>query len=197
MKLINNTISLCFLLGMMYMIIPNNVTGQQPKAGNGNVVDGQHDFDFEIGTWKTHLTRLTNPLSGSEGKWVYYDGITVVKKVLDGKANLVELLADGPTGHFEGLNLRLYNPQSKQWSLNFANAKVGIISQPTVGEFKNGIGEFYDQEDFNGRMVFVKFIIKPITKDSIRFEQSFSDDGGKTWETNWIATDTRINGKND
>src|ERR1700676_297712 len=76
--------------------------------------DGQHDFDFEIGTWKTHLRRLLHPLTGSKA-WVEYAGRTVVRKVWNGRANLVELEADGSTGHFEGLNLRLYNPQSHQW----------------------------------------------------------------------------------
>ncbi len=118
--------------------------------------------------------------------------VLLCKKSWNGKANLVELVADGPGGHFEGLNLRLYNPQSHQWSLNFANVKGGTMSQPTVGEFKNGVGEFYDQEDFNGKMIFVRFLINKLTEDSIRFEQSFSDNGGKTWEVNWIATDTRI-----
>jgi len=99
--------------------------------------DGQHDFDFEIGTWKTKLSRLVNPLAGSD-KWVQYEGVTVVKKVMNGKANLVELVADGPTGHFEGISLRLYNPQSRQWSLNFANIRNGTLSIPTVGEFKDG-----------------------------------------------------------
>ena len=153
--------------------------------------DGQRDFDFEIGTWKTHLRRLLNPLSGST-TWVEYEGTTVVRKVWGGRANLVELVADGAAGHFEGLSLRLYNPQSRQWSLNFANANSGVLAQPTVGEFKNGRGEFYDQETFNGRAVLVRFIISDITPNSCRFEQAFSDDGGKTWEVNWIATDTRV-----
>src|SRR6187200_3716348 len=82
--------------------------------------DGQHDFDFEIGTWKTHLRRLQRPLSGST-TWLEYDGTSVVSKVLDGRANLVELKVEGPAGRLEGLSLRLYNPQSRQWSLNFAN----------------------------------------------------------------------------
>ena len=153
--------------------------------------DGQHDFDFEIGTWKTHLRRLLRPLTGSTA-WVEYEGTTVVRKVWNGCANLVELAADGPAGHFEGLNLRLYNPQSRQWSLNFANSNGGTMSQPTIGDFKNGRGEFFDQETFNGRAIFVRFVISDITPNSCRFEQAFSDDGGKTWEVNWIATDTRV-----
>jgi hypothetical protein len=153
--------------------------------------DGQHDFDFEIGTWKTHLRRLLHPLTGST-TWVEYEGTTVVRKVWSGRANLVELEADGPAGHFEGLSLRLYNPQSRQWSLNFASSNGGTMSQPTIGGFKDGRGEFFDQETFNGRAIFVRFVISDITPNSCRFEQAFSDDGGKTWEVNWIATDTRV-----
>jgi hypothetical protein len=153
--------------------------------------DGQHDFDWEIGTWKTHLKRLLHPLTGST-TWVEYEGTTVVSKVWNGRANLVELEVDGPAGHLEALSLRLYNPESRQWSLNFSNSRAGTVSQPTIGEFKNGRGEFYDQEDLNGRAILVRFVILDITPTSCRFEQSFSDDGGKTWELNWIATDTRV-----
>jgi hypothetical protein len=153
--------------------------------------DGQHDFDFEIGAWKTHLSRLLHPLTGST-TWVEYEGTSVVRKVWNGRANLLTLEVEGPNGHIEGLSLRLYNPQSRQWSLNFANSGSGALSQPTIGEFKNGRGEFFDQETFNGRSIFVRFVISNITPDSCRFEQAFSDDGGKTWEVNWIATDTRV-----
>ena len=153
--------------------------------------DGQHDFDFEIGTWKTHLTRLQHPLTGST-TWVDYEGTSVVRRVWNGRANLVELEVDGPAGHIEGLSLRLYNPESHQWSLNFANTSGGTVGQPTIGEFKNGRGEFFDQESFNGRSILVRNVFSEITPMSCRFEQAFSEDGGKTWEVNWIATDTRV-----
>ncbi|HXI24828.1 MAG TPA: hypothetical protein VNG71_13275 [Pyrinomonadaceae bacterium] len=155
--------------------------------------DGSHDFDFEIGKWKTHLRRLVHPLTGST-TWVEYDGTTVVSKVWNGKANLVELDVAGPAGHIEALSLRLYNPDSHQWSLNFANGAGGAMGVPTIGEFKNGRGEFYDQETLNGRAILVRFLISDITANSCHFEQAFSDDGGKTWEVNWIATDTRVKG---
>ncbi|WP_233510833.1 hypothetical protein [Dyella psychrodurans] len=153
--------------------------------------DGAHDFDFEIGTWKTHLTRLLHPLSGSHA-WATYDGTTVVRKVWDGRANLVELEADGQAGHLELLSLRLYNPDAHQWSLNVASSRGGSLGVPTIGEFKNGRGEFIDQETFNGRAILVRFVISDIKPDSCHFEQAFSDDGGKTWEVNWIATDVRV-----
>jgi hypothetical protein len=153
--------------------------------------DGQRDFDWEIGTWKTQLKRLTRPLSGSSA-WVEYEGTSVVRKVLNGRANLVELDVRGPSGRIEGLSLRLYNPEGRQWSLNFASARTGTLSPPVIGEFKNGRGEFYGQEFLGGRAILVRFIISDVTANSARFEQAFSDDGGKTWEVNWIAVDTKM-----
>jgi hypothetical protein len=155
------------------------------------VRDGQRDFDFEIGTWRTHLKRLVKPLSGST-TWAEYEGTTVVRKVLDGRANLVELRVKGPVGQIEGLSLRLYNTQSRQWSLHFSNIASGAIELPTVGEFRNGRGEFYGQDTLNGRVILVRFVVSVLSPASCRFEQAFSVDGGKTWEVNWIATDTRL-----
>ena len=152
--------------------------------------DGSHDFDFEVGTWKTRLRRLLHPLTGST-TWVTYEGTTTVRKVWNGRANVLELEVDGPSGHIEALSLRLYNPASRQWSLNFSNSAVGSLGTPTVGEFSNGRGEFIDQESLGARMVLVRFVISGITPDSCHFEQAFSDDGGRTWEVNWIADDTR------
>jgi hypothetical protein len=162
--------------------------GTQPAAMEK---DGQHDFDFETGTWKTHLRRLVHPLTGST-TWVEMDGTSVVRKIWNGRANLLELEVDGGGHHLEGLSLRLYKPESHQWSLNFANSGDGTLSQPTIGGFQDGRGEFFDQEMLNGRAIFVRFVISDITPNSCRFEQAFSTDGGKTWEVNWIATDTRV-----
>ena len=186
----------CFLLCYLVLVFQHlQGTAQQSSLGTNvghePIRDGQYDFDFEIGTWKTHLRRLVHPLTRST-TWVECDGTTFVRKVWGGKANLLELEADCPGSHFEGLNLRLYNSQSHQWSLNFSNANDGNLSQPTIGEFKNGRGEFYAQDTLDGRAILVRFVITPQTPDSCRFEQAFSDDGGKTWEVNWIASDTRV-----
>ncbi len=193
LRVISRASLVCLLMTAMSGISP--AQSSRPSARQNSQPsqrrDEQHDFDFEIGTWKTHLRRLLHPLTGST-TWVEYEGTTVVRKVWNGRANLVELVADGPAGHFEGLNLRLYNPQSHQWSLNFASSSGGTMSQPTIGEFKNGRGEFFDQETLNDRAIFVRFVISDITPNSCRFEQAFSDDGGKTWEVNWIAVDTRV-----
>jgi hypothetical protein len=189
-------LSRIFLIAALFLSCRANAQ-TQTNPGQSNAVkpaeqrDGRHDFDFEIGKWKTHLRRLVHPLTGST-TWIECDGISTDRKVWDGKANLLELEADCPASHFEGLSLRLYNPQSHQWSLNFSSSNDGTLSQPTIGEFRDGHGEFFDQEPLNGRAILVRFVISEITPNSCRFEQSFSDDGGKTWELNWIATDTRI-----
>ncbi|HSR96467.1 MAG TPA: hypothetical protein VLM79_05310 [Kofleriaceae bacterium] len=153
--------------------------------------DGQHDFDFEIGTWKTHLRRLQQPLTGSQS-WVELDGTSVIRKVWDGRANLVELDVSGPSGHIVGLSLRLYNPETRTWSLNFASASTGTLSVPTIGRFADGRGEFFDHEEIGGRQVLVRNVFSEITDASYRFEQAFSADEGKSWEINWIAIDTRV-----
>lgn len=152
--------------------------------------DGSHDFDFEIGEWTTHLKRLRHPLSGSS-EWVEYQGTSSVRSLLDGRANVVELEVQGAAGRIEGMSLRLYEPQAHQWTLNFANIADGRLTVPMVGEFRDGVGRFYAQDALNGRAVLVRFVISSAAEKAWRFEQAFSDDGGRTWEVNWIATDTR------
>jgi hypothetical protein len=153
--------------------------------------DGQHDFDFEIGSWKIHLKRLADRLAGSK-TWVEFDGTSVTRKVWDGRAQIEEFETDSPTGHIEGLTLRLYNPQTHQWSLYWANSKDGAMAPPQVGQFKNGVGEFYAQDTWKGKQVFVRFIWSKTDTDTPHFEQAFSDDGGKTWEVNWITDQMRV-----
>jgi hypothetical protein len=156
--------------------------------------DGQHDFDFLIGSWKFHLKRLVHPLTGST-TWVEFDGTGRAWKILGGRANMDEVSVEGPSGKVEGLTLRMYSPQSRQWSLYWGNLKDGSLGQPvvpTVGSFKDGRGEFFDYEPINGRWIFVRYVWFDITPDSARFEQSFSADGGRTWEVNWISYQTRM-----
>ena len=182
-----------FALGVVFLPF-QAVALQDPSAPATNLSaqhDGQRDFDWEIGTWKLHVARLQHPLTGSNN-WIELNGTVNVRKVWDGRSNLAEIEADGPTGHIEFLSLRLYNPESRQWSMNFASSNVGTLSQPMFGEFKNGRGEFYDQETFNGRSILVRFVFSSVSPNSGRSEQAFSANGGKTWEVNWINTYTRV-----
>jgi hypothetical protein len=153
--------------------------------------DGQRDFDFLIGKWKYHLKRLENPLTGSTN-WIEFDGTGDCRPIWNGKAQLDTLDVIGPSGHIEGLTLRLYNPESRQWSLYWANATKGTVEIPTVGSFVDGRGEFYDQELYKGRMIIVRYVWTGTTSKSPHFEQSFSEDGGKTWEVNWITDQVKV-----
>ena len=151
--------------------------------------DGQRDFEPLLGKWKYHLKRRLNPLTGSN-TWVEYDGTGECYKIWDGRAELDTIELDGPSGHIEGLTLRTYNPQTHQWSLYWANSKDGLVVVPQIGQFKNGVGEFYAQDTLNGKSIFVRFVWTNTTTNTPHFEQSFSADGGKTWEVNWITDQT-------
>jgi hypothetical protein len=155
--------------------------------------DGAHDFDFLIGDWKAHVRRLPDRLTGST-QWVEYDGISRHKKILDSNANFEEFEVDGRDKgqHIKAQTLRLYNPESRQWSIYLVDIDKGILSTPpVVGQFTDRRGEFYDQEDYKGRAILVRYTWSDISPQSARMEQSFSADGGKSWEVNWICELTR------
>ena len=196
MRINKQVLTVLSLIGFVSASQPIQVFPQQDSRGAQTTSqssaerDGQHDFDWQLGRWKLHAKRLQHPLTGSSN-WIELNGTVDARKIWDGRGNLAEIELDGPTGHIEFLSLRLYNPQARQWSLNFASSNVGTLSVPMIGEFKNGRGEFYDQEPFNGKMILVRFVFSALSGDSGRDEQAFSDDGGKTWEVNWINTYTR------
>lgn len=177
----------CLLVASCVIARPDRLQAQQATSANG-----AHDFDWDIGTWKTHQRRLVHPLTGSS-TWVDYTGTDVVRRIWDG-ANAGVIEADGPAGHLEIFTLRLYNPETHEWSIYFTNSATGSLSLPVVGGFKNGRAEFMDQEQFNGKTILVRFSISDITPTSVRFAQAFSADGGRTWEDNFVVSETLMPG---
>ena len=178
-------------LGVFALTLPGPGRAQQPPPQAEAQRDGSHDFDWEIGTWTTEL-RLRAPLSGSS-EWAEYRGTSMILALSANRANVVELAVAGAGGsRIEGLSLRLYNPQTRQWSLNFASMRNGVLTTPVYGAFDaSGRGLFYGQDMIDGRAVLVRFVISEVTANSARFEQAYSADAGATWEVNWIAVDTR------
>lgn len=153
---------------------------------------GQKDFDWEIGTWTTNVRVLRNPLSGQAPNWAEYQGTSLVRPLLAGRANAVELSVEGSAGRIEGVALRLYSPQTRQWNINYAGARNGMLTAPIYGGFDGaGRGAFYGQDMLDGRAILVRFIITRVSTNEARFEQAYSADGGRSWEVNWIAVDTR------
>ena len=156
--------------------------------------DGQHDFDFQFGLWNARISKLVTATSGAKS-WITLTGTHDVRKVWNGRANLGVLEVDGPSGHVEGMQLRLYNPKTHQWSLSFASSRTGTLGTPMIGCYQNGRGEFLEKDTENGRVLYERSITKDITSDSYLDEGATSSDGGKTWEVNWIARYTRVKGK--
>ena len=164
-----------------------------PKVAAPATHDGAHDFDFILGDWKAHVKRLPERLVGSTA-WIEYDGISNHHPVLGSTANLEEFEVDSPNApagavkHIKAQTLRLYNPVSRQWSIYGFDIDGGTLGLPAVvGSFHDGMGEFFDYEDWKGRMVLVRYQWSHKGKDDAHMEQAFSPDGGKSWEVNWIC----------
>ena len=183
------------LVGCLSLVLAGAAAAQTPAvSAEASPRDGQHDFDFHLGAWKTHIRSLQHPLTGST-TWVEYEGTLDVREVWGGRAQLEELRAEGSGRRIEDLLLFLYNPQTRQWSLNPAASNDGVMGPRLVGGFKDGRGEFYSQEPaLQGRSVLVRQVWSDITPTSHHFEQAFSSDGGRTWEPNFVATLTRAEG---
>jgi hypothetical protein len=185
---ISNLVCLTLLLSIVVLPLP--LQGQTTSnPANLPQRDGSHDFDFLIGNWKAHVRRLPDRLNNSN-IWVEYDGISNHKKLLDSNANFEEfdVTSTDKKLRIKAQTLRLYNPTSRQWSIYLVDLDNGTLSlPPVVGGFTGNHSEFFDQEDFKGRAILVRYVWLNISPNSSRMEQSFSPDGGKTWEVNWIC----------
>jgi hypothetical protein len=153
--------------------------------------DGSHDFDFNLGVWHTDIHRVLDPFEGGT-KTLDLSGTVTVRPVWGGKAQLEEIEADGPNGHWEGLTLFMYNPKAHQWNQTFINSKMGELNPPAIGEFKNGMGELVAADTYQGRAVLVRVLWSEIKPDSHHLEELYSEDGGQSWHAAFIANLTRV-----
>jgi hypothetical protein len=172
--------------------------------GAAQTQDGRADFDFAIGRWRVHSRRLKEQLTGSTD-WEEFDGISLARKVLGGLGLLDEITNERPSGSSQGMTLRLFDPQTQQWSVYFAGnlhgvlagSVHGILTSPLIGSFAGGRGVFYAHEflahgPVGGQHIFTRYLWLDITPSSYRWEQAYSADGGSAWETNWIQEHTKL-----
>ena len=186
-------VGVCVLAGAMSwlsLMPPAGAAGEAAQPPKAAARDGQHDFDFNFGVWKTHIRRVLDPLSGSANS-MELNGTVTVRKVWDGRGQIEEIQTEGPNGHWGGMTLFLYNPEAHQWSQTFADSKDGVLTLPLIGSFKDGRGELFAQDTVNGRSILVRAVWSDIKPDSHHFEISYSDDGAKTWAPAFIASLTR------
>jgi len=172
-----------FLGACAALLLASSGAAQVPR-------DGGHDFDFDLGVWKTHIVRRVHPLSGSN-ETMQLNGTVTVRKLWDGRAQVEEIEADGPKGHWEGMTVFLYDPEARQWSMNFANSAAGKFSTPMIGSFANGRGELYGPDRLDGRAILVRAVWSDFSPTSHTYQESYSADGGKTWEVAFTATKTK------
>jgi len=151
--------------------------------------DGQHDFDSLAGTWKGHTKYRAHPFVGSD-TWIESDGTEIFQNIWDGA--MLELSEGANTNGPVGLMLYTYNPQSHQWSVYFASRKDGKVGLPNVGEFRNGRGEFFVQDMLNGKSMLNRYVWSQIASSAPHFEESWSSDGGRTWEPVRIVDLARV-----
>jgi hypothetical protein len=180
-------LAVAMALGVIGVLQLAGAIGQQLATAR----DRQHGLDFDIGRWRTDTARRLHPLSGSSD-WIEMHGTTIVGSLWNGLARLAEFKSDGPDGHLELLSLRLHDAQARHWSLNFAYSRDDVLGTPMIGELRHGRGEFYDEENIDGRTVLVRLSTWCTGTDRAQSEQAFSTDGGRTWEVNWINRYTRI-----
>ena len=153
--------------------------------------DGQRDFEFLLGNWTTKNRRRSLAVDGTS-EWIEFESRSVVRALWGGAAVLEEYRAVAPEGPLDGLSLNLYDPAARQWSQTWATRSRGSPDQPTFGGFREGRGEFHSHEPVQGRRCCLRIVWSDITPASCRWEQSISDDGGRTWETNWVMEFTRV-----
>lgn len=153
--------------------------------------DGSHDFDFDVGIWRTEIVRRLDPFSNSEAT-VKLTGTVTVRSVWSGKAQVEEIIADGPKGRWEGMTVFLYDPETRQWSMNFANSSVGKITSPMIGSFEGGRGELLGSDIVDGVRIRVRAVWSDFTPTSHKYEEYYSSDDGRSWHLAFTARKTKL-----
>jgi hypothetical protein len=172
--------------------VPVPAAGDAPVALSQAAVTGARDFDFLYGKWKAKNRRLPGRLQNSN-EWVEFEATTEVEPLPGGIGNL-DIYRSDYWPDFVGVCLRVFNPATRQWSIYWVDNHnaPGVVSPPVTGSFENGVGVFESAEEFNGKPILVRYLWKVQGRNAARWEQAFSPDNGKSWETNWIMDFTRI-----
>ncbi len=148
-------------------------------------IDHKHDWDWLVGRWKVRHHRLKVRLVGSR-EWEDFDGSCVMWPTMDGLGNVDDNVLEIPSGTYRAMGIRAYDPKTGQWSIWWLDGRAPEqLDVPVRGGFTDGVGTFTGEATFNGKPILMRFRWTEITATSAHWEQAFSPDGGKSWETNW------------
>jgi hypothetical protein len=149
------------------------------------------DFDFLMGRWRVQHHRLKRRLANCT-EWDDFMGTSSARPLISGFGNLDENEIGLPGDPYIGITLRTYDPRSETWRIYWFDGRhPAAIDPPMVGRFENGLGTFYAEHMFEGKPVRVRFLWSRPSEQTCRWEQAFSADGGRSWETNWIMDFSR------
>jgi hypothetical protein len=165
------------------------VEGKPMLRTSATVESSARDFDFLVGTWQV-LNRRLKARHVKSDDWDEFPGRCTMRTILGGAGNVDEI--GFPTKGWSGVSMRFFSPQTKQWSIYWVNSRDGVVQPPVAGAFRDGVGEFFGDDLDEGKPVRVRYRWSRITKDTARWEQAFSLDGGKSWETNWVMDFARL-----
>jgi hypothetical protein len=157
--------------------------------------DGRHDFDFFLGSWQQANRKRVKPLVPDDDEWVEFESFSEARPILGGLGNVDTFSAPQFPGRpgFEGFSLRLFEPETGLWRIWWASTVgSGHIDPPVLGRFDDGVGLFECDDELDGVPLKVRFTWKDITSVSAVWEQSFSFDGGATWDANWTTRHARV-----
>jgi hypothetical protein len=186
MKSFRVTLAAGILAAAMGSIAPaHSQDTSKPTQAAAADLTGLHDFDFQVGEWRVHH-RVKNPADNHQ--WLEFDGTCSNRRLMDGWANVEDHTFNKPTGVSRGVGLRAYDPKSGQWAIWWIDGRnpFGDLDPPVKGHFDNGVGTFYSDGTLDGKPTRVRFIWSNITPTFAHWEQAYSPDAEKTWETNWI-----------
>jgi len=163
-----------------------------PALASADATDHAHDFDFLVGKWHVHHTRLNGRLVGSHD-WIEFDGTSEMWMTMNGRGTFDENYIGLPSGPYRAVGIRCYDPETQKWAIWWLDERhPRAIEPPVYGNFKNGVGTFIGDDTNNGKPVLTRFIWSNITANSAHWEQAMSPDSGKTWEVNWRMDLTRM-----
>lgn len=167
------------------LIEPGEAMAKSPDA------IGARDFDFLIGRWSVRHRKLKERLQGSNS-WFEFPGTLHVRPILSGLGNVDENELFDPEGVYLATSLRVFRPETSQWSVYWVDGRAPGIDKPCVGAFNGKVGRFYADDEFAGKPIRLRFTYEDVSAGEARWEQAFSADAGASWETNWVMEFSRL-----